>query len=207
MFTSVDDTGECYLLHDLFAEGLRLELRRTRPELVPVLHRRAAIWLEQTGDLELATAHAISSRDLPLVTRLVARQAGPFLASGRSATVRGWLADLAWPAAEADAELAFVRANLAVLAHDIDDAEHWLDVASTGPRDLVGSMGLPLGYRTDFLRAIVSVNDVGVARAAARRPWTRLPLRAGKGWHWPDSARRSTSRGTSTRPNTCCAGR
>jgi LuxR family maltose regulon positive regulatory protein len=175
MFTSVDDTGEWYRLHDLFAGGLRLELGRTRAELVPVLHQRAARWLEETGDLELATAHAISARDLGAASRLVARQAWQFTAEGRSATVRGWLADLSWPAAQVDSELAFVRATLAVLTHDIDDAEHWLDVAATGPEDLIGSMGLPLGYRTDFLRAIVSVNDVPAARAAACRAVQSAP--------------------------------
>ena len=175
LFTSLDHSGEWYQLHDLFAEGLRLELRRTHPELVPVLHRRAALWLEQAGDLELATAHAISSRDLQLSTRLVSGQSAPLLASGRAATVREWLSDLSWPAAKAEPELAFVRANLAVLAHDIADAEHWLDVAATGPADRLGSMGLPLGFRTDFLRAVVGVNDVGAARAVAQRALASAP--------------------------------
>jgi LuxR family maltose regulon positive regulatory protein len=85
------------------------------------------------------------------------------------------LADLSWPAAQMDSELAFVRATLAVMAHDIDEAEHWLDVAGAGPEDLIGSMGLPLGYRTDFLRAIVSVNDVPAARAAACRAVQSAP--------------------------------
>ena len=175
LFTSVDYTGEWYQLHDLFAEGLRLELARTRADLVPVLHQRAATWLERAGDLELATAHAINARDVQVASRLVARQAWQLVADGRSATVRSWLSDLSWTAAEADPELAFVRATVAVLSHDIDRAGHWLDVASTGAEGLVGSMGLPLGYRTDFLRALVSVNDVAVAHAAACRAVDSAP--------------------------------
>ena len=82
LFMSVDDTGEWYQLHHLFAEVLRLELARTRPELVPGLHLRAARWFEDAGELETATAHAITSRDLDVATRLVALQASQFAAGG-----------------------------------------------------------------------------------------------------------------------------
>lgn len=169
LFVSVDDTGEWYQLHHLFAEALRLELARTRPQLQAELQLRASHWFEQAGDLETATTHAIASHDLEAATRLVARQASQFASGGRWATIRGWLSELTWPEAEADPELAFIRATGASFAHDLDLAERWLDIADTGPRDLIGSMGLPLGYRTDFLRAIVGLNDVDRAEAAAHR--------------------------------------
>ncbi len=175
LFMSVDDTGEWYQLHHLFAEALRLELARTRPELVPGLHLRAVQWFEETGDLEMATGHAIASRDVSVATRLVALQAQVFAAAGRWATVRGWLSELAWPEAQADPELAFIRATAASFAHDLDLAEQWLDIADSGPPDLIGSMGLPLGYRADFLRAVVGVNDVDGAEAAARRAIESAP--------------------------------
>ena len=175
LFVSVDDTGEWYQLHQLFAEALRLELARTRPELLPGLHLRAAHWFEEAGDLETATAHAVASRDLGAATRLVAVQAQELASGGRWATVRGWLSELSWPEAQADPELAFIRATGAAFVHDLDLAEQWLDIAGSGPPDLVGSMGLPLGYRTDFLRAIVGVNDVDQAEAAARRALESAP--------------------------------
>jgi LuxR family maltose regulon positive regulatory protein len=175
LFVSVDDTGEWYQLHHLFAEVLRLELARTHPNLVPELHLRAAHWLEQAGDLETATTHAIASHDVEVATRLVASQAAQFASGGRWATIRGWLADLSWPEAQANPELAFIRATGASFVHDLDLAEHWLDVAGAGPADFVGSMGLPLGYRTDFLRAIVGVNDVRRAEVAAHRAVESAP--------------------------------
>jgi LuxR family maltose regulon positive regulatory protein len=181
LFMSVDDTGEWYQLHQLFAEALRLELARTRPELVPGLHLRAAQWFEETGDLETATAHAIASHDVEVATRLVALQASPFASGGRWATVRGWLSELGWPEALAHPELAFIRATGATFVHDLVLAEHWLDVADGGPPDLIGSMGLPLGYRADFLRAIVGVNDVDRAEAAARRAVESAPAPHWKG--------------------------
>jgi LuxR family maltose regulon positive regulatory protein len=179
LFTSVDSTGEWYQLHHLFAEALRLELTRTRPELVRELHLRAAEWFEDNGDLESATAHAIASHDLALATRLVTVLAQSLTVNGRWITVRGWLSELSWPEAQADPELAFARAIEATFDSDPDLAERWLDVASSGPPDLVGWMNLPLGYRTDFLRAIVGVNDVARAEAAAIRAVDSAPA---PGW-------------------------
>jgi len=175
LFISVDATGEWYQLHHLFAEALRLELARTRPDLVSGLHLRASQWFEEAGELETATNHAIAAHELEVATRLVAVQAQQFASVGRWATVRGWLADLSWPEARADPELAYIRATAATFVHDLDLAERWLDIADTGPADFVGSMGLPLGYRTDFLRAIVGVNDVDRAEAAARRAIESAP--------------------------------
>ncbi len=179
LFTSVDSTGEWYQLHHLFAEALRLELARTRPELVRQLHLRAARWFEDNGDLETATAHAIASHDLALTTRLVTVQSQSLNMNGRWVTVRRWLSELSWPEAQADPELAFARAIEATYDSDPDLAERWLDVASTGPPDLMGSMSLPLGFRTDFLRAIVGVNDVARAEAAALRAIDSAPA---PGW-------------------------
>ena len=42
LFISVDSAGEWYHPHQLFTEALRVELTRTQPTLVPVLHARAA---------------------------------------------------------------------------------------------------------------------------------------------------------------------
>ena len=78
---------------------MRLELTRNQPELLPTLHRRAAGWFEEAGDLESAADHAIEARDVALAGRLVAAQVESLAARGRWATVRGWLEELSWPAA------------------------------------------------------------------------------------------------------------
>ena len=169
LFISVDSTGGWYSQHHLFAEAMRLELARTQHELLPTLHRRAASWFEETGDLESAADHAIESRDVALAARLVAAQVESLAARGRWATVRGWLAELSWPAALADPELAWVRATSDAFGHDLDGAERWLDVASSGAPEAVGSLGLPLGFRVQMLRALVGVNDVARGEEAAYR--------------------------------------
>lgn len=180
LFISVDSTGEWYHPHQLFTEALRVELTRTRPTLVPVLHARAARWLEAAGDLEAATDHAIAAHDVHLASRLVVGQVQPMSASGRSAGVRRWLAALSWPEALRDPELAFVRAVAASLANDLDEATRWLDVARTGDPSTLDAGGLPLGFRVDFLDSFMGVNDVGRARAAAQRAIDGAPS---PGWH------------------------
>jgi LuxR family maltose regulon positive regulatory protein len=180
LFISVDSTGEWYQAHQLFSEALRVELARTRPDLVPVLHARAAAWLEATGDLEAATDHAIAARDVVEASRLVAGQVESMASSGRSANVRRWLAALSWPEAQRDPELAFVRAVIASLTNRIDEAADWLDVARTGAPDTLDASGLPLGFRVDFLDGVVGVNDVPRAEAAARRAVAGAPNPA---WH------------------------
>ncbi len=161
--------GEWYSQHHLFAEAMRLELARTQQELLPTLHLRAASWFEEQGDLESAADHAIESRDVALAARLVATQVESMAARGRWATVRGWLAELSWPAALADPELAWVRATSDSFGHDLDGAERWLVTASKGAPDADGALGLPLGYRVEMLRALVGVNDVARAEEAAYR--------------------------------------
>ena len=179
VFISVDSAGQWYEQHQLFAEALRLELSRTRPDLVPVLHSRAARWLEAAGDQETATEHAIAARDVAAASRLVAGQVQVMASTGRWAATRRWLSQLSWPEAMQDPELAYARACSAALDNQIDEAVGWAAVARTGPPDQRDAEGLPLGFRADFVEASVGVNDVSRAEAAAQRAVMTAPT---AGW-------------------------
>src|SRR5258705_9769017 len=48
---SLDPERTWFRYHHLFADLLRLELRRTLPEEVPAVHRRAAWWFIQHGQV------------------------------------------------------------------------------------------------------------------------------------------------------------
>ena len=60
-----------YRYHPLFAEMLRLKLRREHPDRMPALHRRAARWYERDGRLTDAVRHAAQAADWPLAARMV----------------------------------------------------------------------------------------------------------------------------------------
>jgi LuxR family maltose regulon positive regulatory protein len=169
LFVSVDAAGEWYRQHQLFAEALHLELARTRPEHVPMLHGRAADWFAGIGELETATEHAIAARDVRLASHLIASQMVLLASIGRFATVRRWLSTLSWPEAELDPELAVVRATAAYMDNNIEQALRHLALARTGTPDLVDAAGLRVGLRADLLEGLLGVTDVGRAEAAARR--------------------------------------
>jgi LuxR family maltose regulon positive regulatory protein len=63
-----------YRYHTLFAEMLRLKLRREHPDRVAVLHRRAARWYERNGLLPDAVRHASKAGDWQLAAGLVIDQ-------------------------------------------------------------------------------------------------------------------------------------
>ncbi len=180
-FISTDIETQWYHLHHLFAGALRFELSRTQPELVTILHARAAAWLTDVGDFEAATEHAIAARDVRLSARLISRQLQVMTAAGRSATVRRWLDALSWPAAVEEAELGFVRAVDAALDNDYDGAVEHLRLAQTGHKGDQDANGLTLGFRADFLMGIVAVTHVAEAETAARRAVTSAPSDAWEG--------------------------
>jgi LuxR family maltose regulon positive regulatory protein len=86
----LDHERERYRYHHLFGEMLRSELERLEPDLVPLLHRRAASWSERNGLVDAAIDHASAGGDLDEVARLVGAYALPFFRAGRVVTVERW---------------------------------------------------------------------------------------------------------------------
>jgi len=81
---TLDDHRQWYRYHHLFGQLLRLELAEREPELVPVLHRRAATWYQETGDVEAAIHHAAAAGEFDQAGALIARNWLPYARRGRS---------------------------------------------------------------------------------------------------------------------------
>src|SRR3989442_3939308 len=62
---SLDPGRTWFRYHRLFADLLRLELRRTLPAEVPALHRRAAGWFTLQGQVVEAIRHTQAAGDWP----------------------------------------------------------------------------------------------------------------------------------------------
>ena len=60
-----------YRYHTLFAEVLRLKLRREYPDRIVAVHRRAARWYERNGTLTAAVQHATQAGDWQLAATMV----------------------------------------------------------------------------------------------------------------------------------------
>ena len=132
----LDRHREWYRYHHLFHELLTRELTEGEPELVPVLHRRAADWFEENGDPESALEHADASGDADRVARLVVSLALPVYYRGRVTTVESWLdrfgADeqlVRYPA------LAVIGGWIHALRGRTSEAERWLGLATRGADD------------------------------------------------------------------------
>ena len=87
----LDDRRRWYRYHHLFADVLRAHLLEEQPDLVPVLHLRAAEWYELNGERSEAIRHALAAGDVDRAADLI-ELAIPALRQGRQeATLRRWI--------------------------------------------------------------------------------------------------------------------
>jgi LuxR family maltose regulon positive regulatory protein len=87
----LDAARTWFRYHQLLADFLRLELRRTAAEEVPDLHRRAARWFADRGDVVEAVRHMVSAGDWPDAARLVADHSFRWVLDGQAGTIRAVL--------------------------------------------------------------------------------------------------------------------
>jgi LuxR family transcriptional regulator, maltose regulon positive regulatory protein len=142
--TAVDGAGERYLFHPLLRRALLAELRRREPGLIPVLHRRAAVWFASAGDPDGAVRHAISSGDLHHTGEIVWDHTHPGLGTAGLDRLRGWLSGLtddqigrSLPLMAAAAWLALLTGDRAALVRWQVLAESWAHTC--GPSDATDS--------------------------------------------------------------------
>jgi LuxR family maltose regulon positive regulatory protein len=126
--TSLDAGRSLFRYHHLFADLLRLELRRSDPASVDRLHRKAAQWYEEHGYPVDAIRHAQAAKDWPRAARLLAESSIGLRLDGRQATLHALLA--AFPAGPAEnAELALVFAADRVLDGAFEEAAAYIAAA------------------------------------------------------------------------------
>ena len=125
---SLDASRSWFRYHHLFADLLRLELRRTDPEAVGELHRAAADWYAEHGYVADAVRHAQAAQDWRYAARLLADHSFSLSLNGQEATVSALLS--AFPAdAVSDPELAAVFAGDQLARGSLDDAAAYVALA------------------------------------------------------------------------------
>jgi LuxR family maltose regulon positive regulatory protein len=126
---SLDPERIWFRYHRLFADLLRLELRRTLPEEVPALHRRAAGWFTVQGQVVSAIEHTQAAGDWPEAARLLADHSFSLTLDGQAQTIRALVR--AFPPGEDHPELALVRAGGDLVQGRLNEASAHLAVAET----------------------------------------------------------------------------
>jgi LuxR family maltose regulon positive regulatory protein len=161
---SLDGSRSWFRYHQMFADLLRLELRRTLPGEVPVLHRRAAGWFTVQGQVVNAIRHTQAAGDWPEAARLLADHSFSLTLDGQAQTMQALLR--AFPPGADDPELALVRAMGDLAQGRLDEAAAHLAVAETHAettpperrrrlRVAVASLHLSLARRRAHLAGVV----------------------------------------------------
>jgi LuxR family maltose regulon positive regulatory protein len=126
---SLDPERTWFRYHHLFADLLRLELRRRLPEEVPELHRRAADWLIRHGQVVDAIRHTQAAGDWAGAARLLADHSFSLTLDGQTQTMQALLR--AFPPGADHHDLALVRATVDIAQGRLDEAAAHLAVAET----------------------------------------------------------------------------
>jgi LuxR family maltose regulon positive regulatory protein len=113
--------------HHLFADFLRLELRRTLSGQVPTLHRRAAEWFIRQGQVAEAVRHTQAAGAWADAARLLADQSFSLMLDGQAQTIQALLR--AFPTGADHPGLALVRAMGDLAQGRLDQAAAHLAVA------------------------------------------------------------------------------
>ena len=161
---SLDPERTWFRYHHLFADFLRLELRRMLPAEVPVLHRRAAEWFIRQGQMVDAIRHTQAAGDWAGAARLLADHSFSLTLDGQAQTMQALLR--AFPPGADHPELALVRAMGDLAQGRLDEAAAHLTVAEahaeTAPPDrrrrlrvAVASLQLALARRRGHLASVI----------------------------------------------------
>ncbi|MEZ0115775.1 LuxR family maltose regulon positive regulatory protein [Catenulispora sp. EB89] len=161
---SLDGERTWFRYHHLFADLLRLELRRTLPEEVPALHRRAAGWFTLHGQVADAVRHTQAAGDWADAARLLADHAFSLTLDGQAQTMQALLR--AFPPGGDFPELALVRAMGDLVQGRLDEAAAHLAVAeayaeTTSPERqrrlgvAIASLQLSLARRRGHLDGVI----------------------------------------------------
>jgi LuxR family transcriptional regulator, maltose regulon positive regulatory protein len=126
---SLDAGRTWFRYHHLFADLLRLELRRRLPEELPVLHRLAATWFSEHGQIVDAIRHIQAAGDWCDAARLMADHSFSLTLDGQAQTIQTLLRAFPPGAVTDGPDLPLARATSDLAQGRLDDAAAHLAVA------------------------------------------------------------------------------
>jgi LuxR family maltose regulon positive regulatory protein len=126
---SLDPARTWFRYHHLFADLLRLELRRRLPEELPALHRLAAQWLIEHGEIVDAIRHTQAAGDWSDAARLLADHSFGLTLDGQAQTIESLLRAFPPGAVTEGPDIPLARATSEVARGRLDEAAAHLTVA------------------------------------------------------------------------------
>ena len=162
----LDDRGEWYRFHQLFAQLLRVELEHREPGLAPVLHRRAFAWHRDNGSIDVAIEHALEAGLFAEAAELIEAAWVHYVSLGRYQTVLTWFERFPPQVMRDDPRLLLVEAWVLSICARREQAAHAIAAVEelggleAGPL-LDGFSSLEASLVT--LRAAIPWGDIGGA--------------------------------------------
>jgi LuxR family transcriptional regulator, maltose regulon positive regulatory protein len=174
---SLDGQRTWFRYHHLLADFLRLELRRTSADEVPDLHRRAARWFADHGDIVEAVRHTQAAGDWPDAARLLADHLFSLTLDGNEGAIGVLLRSFPEGLSADHPELALAHAAVQLAHGRLEDASAQLALAEShvesaqparrrGLAVAIASLRLALARRSGQLTEVieqVSLLDSSVA--------------------------------------------
>src|SRR5487761_810910 len=149
--------------HQMFADMLELELRRTAPEEVTGLHAAAADWFAGHAYPVEAIRHAQAARDWGLAARLLSDHWVSLELDGQAATAQALLAGFPADMVAADAELTALRAFDELERGSLEEAERRHGLAARMSDSVPGD-------RRDHFHLTLTVQRLSLARQRGDLP-------------------------------------
>ena len=174
---SLDAQRSWFRYHQLLADFLRLELRRTLADQVPDLHRRTARWFADHGDIVEAVRHTLAAGDWPDAARLLADHLFSLTLDGQEGAIGALLRSFPGGASVDHPDLALARAATQLAQGRLEDAAAQLALAESHVQSApparrrrltvaIASLRLALARRSgQFTQVIEQVNllDASIA--------------------------------------------
>jgi LuxR family transcriptional regulator, maltose regulon positive regulatory protein len=167
----LDDRGEWYRFHHLFAELLRVELEYREPGSAQDLHRRAYAWHRDHGSRDDAIEHALCAGAFDEAAELITAVWPDYLKARKHTTVLAWLERFPADVLREHQQLLLVRAWMSSACARREDAETAIDAVERIEQPTPGP--LPDGFSSieasvATLRGTIPWDDVGKGLENAR---------------------------------------
>lgn len=125
--TALDERHELFRYHNLFVDFLRHIHAKINKAEIPELHKRAALWFEQDGNLKEAFDHALASGDHEWAADIIERNIEAMVASGEILYTTHWIGQLPDAVIHQHPALGLPHAWGLIASYQLDLARYWLD--------------------------------------------------------------------------------
>jgi LuxR family maltose regulon positive regulatory protein len=123
---SLDDERRWFRYHHLFTDLLKVRLQQQKPELIPILHQRAAHWYAQNSYPVEAVKHALETGDFSLTADIIEDYAMTLMGRNQIVATLDWFRSLPLEIIQSHPLLMIYQAYILARRGELDSVENIL---------------------------------------------------------------------------------